>query len=119
MERRKARGKMTETQAKMSQLTAKRRLTADKITVDVQMAHAAIVSALEQVQETGEALRLAEDLAERERQNEEAGLSDMLKVALREQYAVESAEKNVDALQLYFHSLADFRAAVAQDDLSR
>ena len=59
------------------------------------------------------------DLAERERQNEEAGLSDMLKVALREQYAVESAEKNVDALQLYFHSLADFRAAVAQDDLSR
>ena len=119
VERRKARGKMTETQAKMSQLTAKRRLTADKITVDVQMAHAAIVSALEQVQETGEALRLAEDLAERERQNEEAGLSDMLKVALREQYAVESAEKNVDALQLYFHSLADFRAAVAQDDLSR
>lgn len=119
VERRKARGKMTETQAKLAQLTAKRRLTVDKITVDVQVAHAALVSAFEQVRETAEALRLAEDLAERERQNEEAGLSDMLKVALREQYAVESAEKNVDALQLYFHAMADFRAAVAQDSLSQ
>jgi hypothetical protein len=34
----KARGKMTETQAKLAQLTAKRRLTVDKITVDVQVA---------------------------------------------------------------------------------
>jgi len=119
VERRKARGKMTETQAKLAQLTAKRRLTVDKITVDVQVAHAALVSALEQVQETGESLKLAEDLAERERQNEEAGLSDMLKVALREQYAVESAEKNVDALQLYFQAMADFRAAVAEDSLSQ
>ena len=117
VERRKARGKMSETQAKLSQLTAKRRLTVDKITVDVQVAHAALVSAREQVQETAEAVKLAEDLAERERQNEEAGLSDMLKVALREQYAVESAEKNVDALQLYFHAMADFRAAVAEDRL--
>lgn len=119
VERRKARGKMTETQAKLAQLTAKRRLTVDKITVDVQVAHAALVSAIEQVQETGESLKLAEDLAERERQNEEAGLSDMLKVALREQYAVESAEKNVDALQLYFQAMADFRAAVAEDSLSQ
>ncbi|MFM7864225.1 MAG: hypothetical protein ACKPHU_08440 [Planctomycetaceae bacterium] len=94
-------------------------MTVDKITVDVQVAHAALVSAIEQVQETGESLKLAEDLAERERQNEEAGLSDMLKVALREQYAVESAEKNVDALQLYFQAMADFRAAVAEDSLSQ
>jgi outer membrane protein TolC len=119
VERRKARGKMSETQAKLSQLTAKRRLTVDKITVDVQVAHAALVSAREQVQETAEAMKLAEDLAERERQNEEAGLSDMLKVALREQYAVESAEKNVDALQLYFQAMADFRAAVAEDRLAQ
>jgi len=119
VERRKARGKMSETQAKLSQLTAKRRLTVDKITVDVQVAHAALVSAREQVQETAEAMKLAEDLAERERQNEEAGLSAMLKVALREQYAVESAEKNVDALQLYFQAMADFRAAVAEDRLAQ
>ena len=117
IERRKARGKITESQAKLSQIAAKRRITADKITVDVQMAHAALVSAREQVAETQAALDYAEELAERERQNLEAGASDLLKVTLREQYAVESAEKHIDALKLLFDSLADYRAAVAQDQL--
>jgi outer membrane protein TolC len=83
------------------------------------MAYAAIVSAWEQVDETGEALKYAEDLAVRERKNQEAGLSDLLKVTLREQYAVESAEKHVDALKLYFESRADYRAAIAEDQLGR
>ncbi len=119
IERRKAKGKMTETQAKISQIAAKRRLTSDKIAIDVRVAHAALVSAWEQVSETALAQKFAEDLAERERQNQEAGASDLLKVALREQYALESAEKNVDALKLYFESLADYRAAVAEDQLDR
>lgn len=67
IQRRKAHGKMTESQAKIAQLSAKRRITADKISVDVQMAHAAIVSAWEQVEETSDALKYAEDLAVRER----------------------------------------------------
>lgn len=119
IERRKARGKITESQAKLAQLAAKRRLTADKITVDVQMAWAAIVSAYEQVSETQAALKFAEELAERERQNLEAGASDLLKVTLREQYAVESAEKQIDALKLFHESLADYRAAIAQDQLNQ
>lgn len=119
IERRKARGKITESQAKLAQLAAKRRLTADKITVDVQMAWAAIVSAYEQVSETQAALKFAEELAERERQNLEAGASDLLKVTLREQYAVESAEKQIDALKLFHEALADYRAAIAQDQLNQ
>ena len=119
IQRRKAHGKMTESQAKIAQLSAKRRITADKIGVDVQMAHAAIVSAWEQVKETSEALKYAEDLAVRERKNQDAGASDLLKVSLREQYAVESAEKNVDALKLYFESRADYRAAIADDQIDR
>ena len=117
VERRKARGKITESQAKLAQLAAKRRLTADKISVDVQNAYAALTSAFKQVTETQAALDFAEDLAARERQNQEAGTSDLLKVALREQYAVESAEKNIDALKLFYDSLADYRAAIAQDQL--
>jgi outer membrane protein TolC len=117
MQRRKARGKITELQGKMAQISAKRRITADKISVDVQTAHAALRSAWEQVLRTRESLRHAEDLAERERQNQEAGVSDLLKVTLREQYAVESAEKNVEALKLYFESQADYRAAMAFDSL--
>ena len=119
IQRRKARGKMTEVQGKLAQLAAKRRITEDKIGIDVQMAHAALKSAWEQVEQTRESLRFAEDLAARERQNQEAGASDLLKVTLREQYAVESAEKNVDALKLYFESQADYRAAMAQDQANR
>ena len=119
IQRRKARGKMTESQGKIAQLSAKRRLTADKISVDVQMAHSALRSAWEQVERTRESLKYAEDLAVRERTNQDAGASDLLKVSLREQYAVESAEKNVEALKLYFESRADYRAAMADDQIDR
>ena len=119
IQRRKAHGKMTETQGKIAQLSAKRRITADKISVDVQVAHAALRSAWEQVERTRESLEFAEDLAVRERTNQDAGASDLLKVSLREQYAVESAEKNVEALKLYFESRADYRAAMAEDQIDR
>lgn len=119
IQRRKAHGKMAESQAKIAQLAAKRRITADKIGVDIQMAHAALRSAWEQVESTREALEYAEDLAARERTNEAAGAADMLKVSLREQYSVESAEKHVDALKLYFESQADYRAARADDQIDR
>ena len=119
MQRRKARGKMTELQGKLAQLSAKRRITGDKIGVDVQMAHAALRSAWDQVVSSQESLKHAEDLAARERTNQEKGASDLLKVTLREQYAVESAEKYVDALKLYFESRADYRAAMALDQIGR
>lgn len=119
MQRRKARGKMTELQGKLAQLSAKQRITADKISIDVQMAHAALRSAWDQVVSSQESLEHAEDLAARERTNQEKGASDLLKVALREQYAVESAEKYVDALKLYYESRADYRAAMALDQIGR
>lgn len=117
LQRRKARGKITELQGKVAQINAKRRITGDKIVVDVQMAYAALTSAWEQVQLTREAVEQAEDLARIERQLQEAGTSDLLNVALREQFAVESAEKEVEALLLYFISQADYRAAMAQDEV--
>ena len=40
-------------------------------------------------------------------------------MTLREQYAVESAEKHIDALKLYFESRADYRAAMAEDQIDR
>lgn len=119
LQRRKARGKLTELQGKQAQLTAKRRLMVNKIRVDLQMAYAAMTSAYEQVQQTEDAVAKAEDLAARERRNLEVGASDMLKVTLREQYAAESAEKSVEALRMYFESLADYRAAMARDQIDR
>jgi outer membrane protein TolC len=117
VQRRKARGKVTALEGKLAQLSAKRRLLADKVAVDVEAARIGLAAALKQVDEATAAVRLAEELADRERRNLELGLSDVLKVTLREQYAAESALKAVDALLVYYQSLADFRAALGMDRL--
>ena len=117
IQRRKPRGKMQQIEGKIAQLSAKRRLTEDKIVADVQTAYAGLMSAYEQVQQARQAVEHAEDLARRERRNLDEGLSDLLKVTLREQYAVESADKVVEAMLLYYRTQADYRAALAQDRL--
>lgn len=117
LQRRKAQGKVTAIQGKLAQLNAKRRITEDKIAVEVRNAYIALQTAYERVLETRRAVEFAEDLARRERRNAEEGLSDMLKVAIREQYAVESADKEVEALLLYYQAQADYRAALAIDRL--
>ncbi len=115
VQRRKARGKMMAIEAKMQQLMAKRQMTADKISVEVQTAYAALTASFEQVLQARVAVKLAEELAQRERRNFEVGASDMLKVTLREQYAAESAIKEMDALLEYHQARADYRAAIAMD----
>ncbi len=117
LQRRKAQGKLTALEGKIAQLEAKRRMTSDKIVTEVRSAYVALETAYQRVLETRQAVALAEDLAQRERRNEELGLSDMLKVALREQYAVESAEKEVDALLQYHQAATDYRAAMALDQV--
>lgn len=115
LQRRKARGKMQAVDAKISQLNSKRRMVEDKIVAEVQAVYAGLDAAAEQVRQAQQAVEYAEDLAQRERRNFELGVSDLLKVTLREQYAFESAEKAVDAMLLYFQSRADYRAALAED----
>ena len=115
IERSKARGKLLSIQGKIAQLTQKRRIVENKIAVDVRSAHAALAAAHENVEQMREAVRLAEDLAARERRNYELGSSDLLKVTLREQYAAESAMKFVDAQLQYYEAQADLRAALALD----
>lgn len=117
LERRKARGKMQSVSGKLSQLNAKRKLTEEKIIAEVESAYAGLIGAYKQAQQAEQAVGYAEDLARRERRNFEEGLSDLLKVTLREQYAFESAEKSVDAKLLYFKEQADYRASLAEDQL--
>lgn len=115
LQRRKARGKMQAVDAKISQLNAKRRMVEDKIVAEVQAVYSGLDAAAKQVRQAQQAVEYAEDLAQRERRNFELGVSDLLKVTLREQYAFESAEKAVDATLLYFESRADYRAALGED----
>ncbi len=115
LQRRKAQGKIQSAQGKLAQLNAKRRILQDRISVDVQLAYAGLVTAYQQVLEAEEAVVLANDLARRENINLEEGFTDVLTVALREQFAVEAAERAVDAKAEFFRALADYRAALGQD----
>lgn len=117
LERRKAQGKIQSVSGKISQLSAKRKLTEEKIVAEIEFAYAGLIGAYKQAKQAEQAVGYAEDLARRERRNFEEGLSDLLKVTLREQYAFESAEKAVDAKLLYFKEKADYRAALAEDQL--
>jgi len=117
VQRRKARGRMQVARGKIAQLGARRRLVEERIAADVQSVYAALVAAYEQVEQTRQAVEFAEDLATRERRSLELGAADLLTVAFREQFAVEAADKAVDAMLLYFLAEADYRAALAQDQL--
>lgn len=117
VQRRKARGKMLATQAKLAQLGSKRRLAEEQIATEVQSIYAGLVAAYERVQLTQQALEYANELAQRERRNYQLGSADLLTVALREQFGVEAAEKAVDALLLYFIAQTDYRASLARDQV--
>ncbi|WP_197440870.1 TolC family protein [Thalassoglobus neptunius] len=117
IQRRKAIGKMQSIEGKVSQVLAKRRYASDQIAAEVKSAYVALEQSRVQVIQAREAVRLAVDLARREARNEELGLSDMLKVSLREQYAQEAADKEVAALLTYFEAEAAYRAALAIDRL--
>ena len=116
LQRRKAKGKLTSLEAKRAQLAEKRRLSEDKIRTDIAIAFAAVRAAFERVQRTTEARDLANYMAEVEREKFDAGESDLLKVALREEKAAESAGKAIDAQLEYQLGLAQLRAATGIDD---
>ncbi|MFT5326108.1 MAG: outer membrane protein TolC [Planctomycetaceae bacterium] len=116
LQRRKAKGKLTSLEAKRSQFAQKRRLSEDKIRTDIAVAFAAVKAAYERVQRTAEARDLADYMADVERQKFNAGESDLLKVALREEKAAESAGKAIEAQLEYQLGLAHLRAATGIDD---
>ena len=116
IQRRKARGKMSALEAKVSQIIAKRRMLEDKIATEIQSTHAALSAAWQRIGKARESVRLARYMAEVEQKKFDAGSSDLLSVNLREQQAAEAAETEVDALLDYFQARAIYRAAMAQDN---
>lgn len=115
IERRKARGKSHAAHAKMHQISAKKRFTEDKIATEVRYSLAAQQAAFERIGKTREARRLAEYMASIERRKFDLGQSDLLKVVLREAYAIDAAAGEIDAMLEYFNSRADVSAALAND----
>ncbi|MFT5527724.1 MAG: outer membrane protein TolC, partial [Pirellulaceae bacterium] len=115
VQRRKARGKSQAARGKLNQLAAKRRFTEDKIRAEIQSAHAALIAAFERLAKARESKRLAEYMADVERRKFDLGQSNLLSVVLREQYAIEAAEAEVDALLEFYSAKSDYDAAMARD----
>jgi outer membrane protein TolC len=116
VQRRKARGKSAAVEAKLAQVNAKRRITQDKVVIEVQQAYQTLVAARDKVERAREAQRLADQMAAIERRKFALGDSDLLAVNLREQQAAEAAETLIDTLLEAFRAEADYRAALAWDE---
>jgi outer membrane protein TolC len=115
LQRRKGLGKMQAVQAKMSQVSAKRKMVHDKICAEVQSAYAGLIQSRQEALKAREAVALASKMADIERRKFELGQSDLLKVALREQYALEAAEEEIFATYNHFTAFTDYAAALASD----
>lgn len=115
LQRRKGLGKMNAVQAKIAQVNAKRQMVSDKITAEVRFAFAGLIQTHQEVLKAREAVRLARRMATIERRKFELGESDLLKVALREQYSLEAAEEAISATLGHFQAFSNYAAALAVD----
>lgn len=118
LQRNKAQGKIRESQGKLAQLSAKRRLIENKITIEVQDAISALTLALQRYLRAKENTELAKQLVTAERQRFDAQDSDLLRVAIQESAAIEAALAEIEALAEFFQAEAAFRAATANDPLA-
>lgn len=118
LQRRKALGKLAVTEGKLSQVAAKRRMTADKIVGEVRIAHARLQASRQKIDRVRESLTLAERMEAIERRLFELGRSDLLAVNLREQQTAEARVAEVESQLEYFAATADRAAATGRDQSS-
>ena len=115
LQRRKGRGKMAAVQAKIAQVSAKRNIIQDKVAAEIQAVYAGLIQSRQEVLKAREAVELANRMAEIERRKFEVGESDLLKVALREQYSLDAAEEVISATWRHFSAFTDYAAILAID----
>lgn len=113
VQRRKALGKVAAVEGKLAQLNAKRRFTADKISIEVQAAIIALDTAYQAIAQARDAVRLNSEMQRYELIRLEQGDSDFLRLNLREQATFDSRVAEIDALVRYFEAQAEYRAAIA------
>jgi outer membrane protein TolC len=113
LQRREAIGKLRAAQGKLAQVTAKRRLSEQKIVAQVQGARTALTAAYAGLQQAERNVELARQMEDAERVKFERGDSDLLLVNIREQATADAAVLAVDAAATYFMAQAQLRAATA------
>lgn len=114
LQRREARGKVQETEAKLSQLEREAGFARDKVVTEVQDAFVALTAAAQQTERAQLNVELALELQAAEQELFRLGSSDLLAVQIREQAAFDAQSKAVEAFLDFFTAVADYRAAVAE-----
>jgi outer membrane protein TolC len=119
IQRRKARGKLQQTTAKIVQLTEKLRLQENKIGAELQIAYNQLLLATEIVEAAETSLRAAFESLDRYRFAFDRGKVDLIVLNLVESKAFETEIKLVEAQQRWFESLANMQLALGLDPLDQ
>lgn len=117
IQRRKARGKLQSTTAKIAQLTQKLRLQQNKIVTELQIQANTLLLDGRIVQQAGTGLEAALDTLQRYRFAFERGKADLIYLNLLETKATETELKWLDAQRDWFATLAELQRALALDPL--
>jgi outer membrane protein TolC len=115
VQRRKARGKLRETAAKIAQVSEKLRLSRDKIGIEVRMAFASLEFSAQVVRQAQIAFANALDTLDRYRFAFDRGKIDLIYLNLLESKANETEIKLIEAQRLWFEKLSDYQAAAGLD----
>jgi outer membrane protein TolC len=119
IQRRKARGKLQSTSAKIAQVSEKLRLQSDKIGAELQAAFNNLVLAADQVAQANLGFEAAIDTVDRFRFAFERGKADLVQLNILEQKANEIEIKLIEAQRLWFSALADLQRALGLDPLEQ
>lgn len=113
LQRRDAKGRLSEIEAQINQTLTEQRFALDRIRNEIRDAASARIAAEEQLRQTRLNRELAAELQAAEEERFRRGATDLLALQLREQTAFEAQTLAVDALFEYFRAIADFHAATA------
>ncbi|WDQ16095.1 TolC family protein [Rhodopirellula sp. P2] len=119
IQRRKARGKVQSTTAKIAQTNQKLRFVRDKIGVELQTAYNALSLSGQIVEQSEASLRASIDTLGRYRFAFERGKIDLIYLNLLETKANETEIKLIEAQQNWFAALAQMQIALGLDPLEQ
>ena len=118
-QRRKARGKIQSTSAKLNQINQKLRLTHDKIGADLRISYNAIQLTQKVVEQAEVSVRAAQESLDRYRFAFEKGKADLIYLNLIETKANETEIKLAEAQESWFTALAQLQFTLGLDPLDQ
>ncbi|MCA9170199.1 MAG: TolC family protein [Planctomycetales bacterium] len=119
IQRRKARGKIQSSTAKIAQISQKRRLTQDKIATELHTSRNALHLNTQVVRQSEQAYRAALETLNRYRFAFDRGKVDLIYLNLVESKANETEIKYIESQRAWYASLADLQYALGLDPLDQ